>query len=203
MRSEEYGLSITRRTFLHHGGIAAMGLALRQHSSHKTPPKFRTELDPNSLAQFVDALPIPEIAKSNEFRPSPADATIKLPYYRIPMRPFEAKLHRDLKPTRLWGYAGSSPGPTFETRSGQGLLVEWVNQLPSEHFLTIDHSIHGAEADKPDVRTVVHLHGAKVPPESDGYPENWFAPGKSALCHYPNRQEAAMLWYHDHTLGIN
>jgi len=53
------------------------------------------------------------------------------------------------------------------------------------------------------VRTVVHLHGAKAPPESDGYPDNWYATGKSALYHYPNRQEAAMLWYHDHALGIN
>jgi len=91
----------------------------------------------------------------------------------------------------------------FETRSGQGLLVEWANDLPSSHLLPIDHSIHGAEADKPDVRAVVHLHGAKAPPDSDGYPENWFVPGKSAVCYYPNRQDAAMLWYHDHALGIN
>ena len=180
-----------------------MALAMRQGSSHKTPPKFRTELNPNSLAQFVDPLPIPEIAKSSELRPSPSDPAVKLPYYRIPMRQFEGKIHRDLKPTRLWGYGASSPGPTFETRSGQGLLVEWANELPTSHFLPIDHSIHGAEADKPEVRTAVHLHGAKAPPESDGYPESWFVPGKSALCHYPNRQDAAMLWYHDHALGIN
>ena len=166
-------------------------------------PKFRTQLNTSSLAQFVDPLPIPEIAKSSEYRPSPTDPSVKLPYYRIPMRAFESKVHRDMKPTRLWGYGASLPGPTFETRNGQGLLVEWANELPASHFLPIDHTIHGAEADKPDVRTVVHLHGAKVPPESDGYPENWFVPGKSAICHYPNRQDAAMLWYHDHTLGIN
>src|SRR5262249_49787007 len=71
------------------------------------------------------------------------------------------------------------------------------------HFLPIDHHIHGAEADKPEVRTVIHLHGAKAPPASDGYPENWFVPGKSALYHYPNQQDATLLWYHDHTLGIN
>jgi spore coat protein A len=28
-------------------------------------------------------------------------------------------------------------------------------------------------------------------------------PGKSAVYHYPNEQDAALLWYHDHTLGIN
>ena len=83
----------------------------------------------------------------------------------------------------------------------KGVLVEWANELPAAHFLPIDHTIHGAEADKPEVRTVIHLHGAKAPPESDGYPENWYMPGKSALYHYPNNQDAAMLWYHDHALG--
>ena len=67
----------------------------------------------------------------------------------------------------------------------------------------MDHTIHGAEADKPAVRTVVHLHGAKTGPESDGYPEDWMVPGKSSLYYYPNQQDAAMLWYHDHALGIN
>jgi spore coat protein A len=81
--------------------------------------------------------------------------------------------------------------------------VEWVNALPSEHFLPMDHTVHGAEADKPTVRTVVHLHGAKTRPESDGYPEDWIVPGKSSLYFYPNQQDAAMLWYHDHALGIN
>jgi FtsP/CotA-like multicopper oxidase with cupredoxin domain len=81
--------------------------------------------------------------------------------------------------------------------------VEWVNELPAKHFLPIDHSLHGAEAGLPEVRGVVHLHGAKAPPASDGYPEDWYAPGKSAVCYYPNRQDAAMLWYHDHTMGIN
>ena len=196
-------MSITRREFFHYGGIAAISSALGQSGSHRAAPKFRTQLNPNSLTPFVDVLPIPEIAKSSELRPSPTDPSVKLPYYRIAMRQFDSKVHRDMKPTRFWGYAACSPGPTFETRSGQGLLVEWANELPQSHFLPIDHSIHGAEADKPDVRTVVHLHGAKAPPESDGYPENWFVSGKSAICHYPNHQDAAMLWYHDHALGIN
>jgi spore coat protein A, manganese oxidase len=201
-------LSITRREFLQRGGFAAVALAAHQTGSHAPAPKFRTQLNAGSLAQFVDPLPIPEIAQSNGYRPSPADPAIKLPYYRIAMRQFESKVHRDLKPTRMWGFGTSaqtvsSPGPTFEARSGQGLIVEWANELPDAHFLPIDHSLHGAEPDKPEVRTVVHLHGAKAPPESDGYPEHWFVPGKSATYHYPNRQDAAMLWYHDHALGIN
>jgi spore coat protein A len=208
-------VSLTRRSFLQRGGILTAALALPQgvHRHEQPAPKFRTALNVSSLAQFVDPLPIPEIAQPIDYqpmdhqpmdhRPSPSDRALKLPYYRVAMRQIESKVHRDLKPTRLWAYGSSSPGPTFEARSGQGILVEWANELPVQHFLPIDHSIHGAEADKPEVRTVVHLHGAKVPADSDGYPDAWYVPGKSAVYHYPNHQDAAMLWYHDHALGIN
>jgi spore coat protein A, manganese oxidase len=118
------------------------------------------------------------------------------------MRQTDVKLHRDLPPTRLWTYGGSFPGPTIEVRSGQAISVEWPNELPARHFLPIDHNLHGAEADKPEVRTVVHVHGGRTPPEGDGYPEDWYIPGKSASYYYPNRQEAAALWYHDHAMGI-
>jgi spore coat protein A len=142
------------------------------------------------------------MARSVEMRVSPANRALKIPYYRIEMRQFSAKVHRDLKPTRMWGYDGASPGPAFETLRGQGMLVEWVNALPSHHLIPIDHRIHGADAKRPDVRTVVHLHGGKVSPDSDGYPDDWYVPGKSAVYFYPNDQDAAMLWYHDHAIGI-
>ena len=160
-------------------------------------------LDPNSLTPFVDALPIPGAAKSLEMRPSPTHPGVKIPHYRIALRAFETKVHRDMKPTRMWGFGSTFPGPTFDLRSGQDILVEWANELPSKHFLPIDHSLHGAGAEEPEVRAVAHLHGAKVRPESDGYPEDWIVPGKSAVYHYPNQQDAAMLWYHDHAMGIN
>ncbi len=200
-------MGISRRRFLAQSGMTTMAVAMRRGMSfamsHPDEPHYRTQLNAGSLAQFVDPLPLPQIIQPSGRRPSPENAAAQIPYYRVPMRAFEAKVHRDLKPTRMWGYASTSPGPTFETRSGEGLLVEWVNELPTKHFLPVDKTIHGAEADKPEVRTVVHLHGAKAPPDSDGYPEDWYVPGKSAVSYYPNRQEAAMLWYHDHTLGIN
>ena len=118
------------------------------------------------------------------------------------MRETEQRLHRDLPPTRVWSFGGNSPGPTLETRAGEPLLIEWINDLPTSHFLPIDHTIHGAEATLPDVRTVTHVHGARVPPESDGDPERWFTRGHSALYRYPNQQDAALLWYHDHAMGL-
>lgn len=178
-------------------------MMLPQAVRHRPAPPVRPVLDPSTLAPFVDPLPIPLVASPNGTRPAPNDPKEKVPYYHLPMRQVDCRVHRDLKPTRQWCVGSSSPGPTLEIRSGQGMLVEWANDLPSSHFLPIDHHIHGAEADKPQVRTVIHLHGSRVPPEGDGYPENWFVPGKSATYYYPNQQDAAMLWYHDHTLGIN
>jgi len=197
------GVPITRREFLQKSGLMT-GAMLTHQSGHKGAGVLaRPALDPNSLTPFVDALPIPAPAKSTAMRRSPTNHAVKIPYYRIPMQAFETRVHRDMKPTSMWGFGGTFPGPTFDLQSGQEVLVEWANELPLKHFLPIDHSLHGAEAEKPEVRAVSHLHGAKAPPESDGYPENWIVPGKSVVYHYPNQQDAAMLWYHDHAMGIN
>jgi spore coat protein A len=162
----------------------------------------RPPLHPDSLARFVDELPIPPVLKPEGTRPDPHDPARQIPSYRVSMRETLVRIHRDLPPTRMWGFAGSVPGPTIEARAGQGMLIEWANDLPAEHLLPIDHGLCGAGADRPDVRTVVHVHGARVPPESDGYPEDWYTPGHAATYHYPNKQDATTLWYHDHAMGI-
>jgi spore coat protein A, manganese oxidase len=196
-------VSITRRQFLEQSGALAASLAISRNLRADPQVKARPVLDLSKITPFVDPLPIPAVARPSGKRPVPGHPDLELPYYRLAMQEFHSKLHRDLMATRMWGIAGSSPGPTLETGSDEGLLVEWVNQLPGKHFLPIDHSIHGAEASLPEVRAVIHLHGGRVPSESDGYPEGWYVPGKSAIYYYPNHQDAAMLWYHDHTLGIN
>ena len=213
---------IDRRTFLLRGGMAATALAvsrpaceaeslprlplcgpgLRNAAYRNAPAPSGPPLNPLSLARFVDALPLPPAARSAGTRPDPDDRMRQLPYYRIEMRECLAQLHRDLPPTRQWGYEGMVPGPTFDTRSGEGLLVEWVNALPKRHLLPVDFTIHGAGPNVPEVRSVAHVHGARAPAHSDGYPERWWTPGHSAVYHYPNRQDAATLWYHDHAMGI-
>ena len=178
------------------------GLKTRhRHHKHKMARPSETACD--ILEKFVDRLPVMSTI-------SPHDSVRGVPLYDVTMRPFSQRLHRDLAPTRLWGYNGAFPGPTFDVRRGRPIAVDWKNDLPSKHFLPIDFAIHGAETDKPEVRTVVHLHGAKVMPDSDGYPEAWFTRNfgttgpffKNRTYHYPNDQRAATLWYHDHALGI-
>jgi hypothetical protein len=63
------GLSITRREFLQQGGMAAAAIMLPQRSHRSSPPMARPVLDPNSLAQFVDPLPIPEHEDNEMMRP--------------------------------------------------------------------------------------------------------------------------------------
>ena len=70
------------------------------------------------------------------------------------------------------------------------------------------------------IPAVIHLHGGDVPPELDGGPDAWFTsdglyqghgyysfpgtggPGSNqAVYRYPNEQEPALIWFHDHALG--
>jgi spore coat protein A len=63
-----------------------------------------------------------------------------------------------------------------------------------------------------------HLHGGEAPPVLDGGPDAWLTsdgmykgsgyytkPGtlgsNEAIYRYPNSQESALIWFHDHTLG--
>ena len=195
----------TRRRFLRQSAIAAAAAIAPRAFSHTMRRDATTvipTLDPNSLARFVDPLPLPVVAQPQGDRAVPGRPGERVPFYRVPMRAIAGKLHRDLPPTNLWSYGGSVPGVMFDTQSDQGLLVEWVNELPPNHFLPIDYSVHGAERGTPEVRSVVHLHGGKTPPESDGYPEDWYVPGQSRTYYYPNQQDPALLWYHDHAVGI-
>ena len=201
-------MPINRRELLLGGGALVAAQAFERASPEgMSSPATPLALTPallrvQDLARFVDRLPIPPVCQPAGRHADPQDPRRKLPYYRLSMRQTEQRLHRDLPRTRMWSFGGSVPGPTLETRSGEPLLIEWINGLPTAHFLPIDHTLHGAEANLPDVRTVTHVHGARVPPASDGDPERWFTRGRSALYRYPNQQDAAPLWYHDHAMGL-
>ncbi len=150
---------------------------------------------PSTLDRYIDPLPIPKPLIPHGKRKGKVQ-------YRVRMVEFKHQMHSQLPPTRAWGYEGQYPGPTFDVMSGVPVEVTWENHLPSRHIFEIDPHIHGAMPPAPAVRTVPHLHGARTRSESDGLPEKWFTPGSSALYRYPNHQQAATLWYHDHALGI-
>ncbi len=155
-----------------------------------------------SLTKYRERLPILGKLK-------PVFKSKQATYYEVRMREAYHSFHSEMPTTRIWGYEGMYPGPVIEVRRNEKVLIKWDNQLPQKHFLPVDKSFHGL-MDLPEVRTVVHVHGAKVRPESDGYPEAWYTKDfeqtgphfeREIYC-YTNRQAAATLWYHDHALGI-
>jgi spore coat protein A len=156
------------------------------------PQQWRT---PATIDRYIDPLPRMRRMEPHATRGNTTE-------YRVRMVEFRKQLHSQLPPAKLWGYEGQYPGPVFEAMRGKPVEVIWKNDLPLEHIFPIDPHIHGAMPPSPAVRTVPHLHGSRTTSESDGLPEKWFKPGQFAVYHYPNEQQAATLWYHDHALGI-
>jgi FtsP/CotA-like multicopper oxidase with cupredoxin domain len=164
------------------------------------------------LATFVDPLPIPSrlIAAEHDGR------------LTVHIRAGQDRFHRDLPASSIWGFEGTVPGPTIEAERGQPVTVEWRNELQGA-FPVLDtvapeatdadgvpvQCLPGLSGGEPDRHaaglpghTVVHLHGGLTPASYDGWAENIFAPGQAAVFRYPMEQRAALLWYHDHVMGI-
>lgn len=150
---------------------------------------------PARIDRYIDPLPIPR-------KLTPVERHKGEDVYRVRMAETLHRFHSQLAPARVWTYEGQYPGPTFEALRGSPIVVQWENRLPAQHLFGVDTTIHGAMPPAPEVRTVPHLHGAQTRSESDGLPEKWFKPGDAAEYHYPNQQQAATLWYHDHAVGI-
>ncbi len=143
--------------------------------------------------------------------------------------------------TWVWGYrdAAGNPetsyiGPVVRAQRNVPTRIRWRNMLPhtsasnlTAWLASTDTSIHWADPMQAgmgmanyagSIPTVPHLHGAELPPQLDGGPEQFFtsdgvahgadyysmvgAAANEAIYRYPNTQEATTLWFHDHALGI-
>jgi spore coat protein A, manganese oxidase len=156
------------------------------------------------LEPFVDPLPLPVLQVPRGKRSSAELEAKDVPYYEVRIREVECKMHRDLPPSHLWSYGDSSTPILFEATTGEGVLIRWKNDLPATHILDVEGPISDMANmnHAPETRVVTHMHGARVPSVSDGYPTDWFVPGANKLCFYPNHQEATALWMHDHAMGM-
>ncbi len=159
---------------------------------------------PVNLSPFQDALPIPSVIAPTSVGPDGIEN------YDVYIREFNYSLHASLPQTRVWGYNSQYPGPTFEVRKGHPIRVTWHNDLRNvnnvlrnTHIFPYNSCLHGPNITGRTPVTVTHLHGLKVAPESDGFPDLSFGPGFSSPQYfYPNDQQATTLWYHDHALGM-
>lgn len=184
-------MAITRKAFLKFAGGAAIALPLSSlaiASCNRLGGKRGKSSI--SVTPFRVPLPIPPI-----LQPTRTDSNTD--YYEITQKESQVEILPGLR-TKIWGYNGIFPGPTIAVRSGRQVVVRHQNDLP--------------------VPVVVHLHGGKTPPESDGYPTDLILPADpnyTATAHtghtivggigqgfkdytYPNEQPSATLWYHDH-----
>ncbi|CAM4217412.1 Spore coat protein A [Mycobacterium basiliense] len=180
------------------------------------PAKSVTLLDAGTQQKFRNPLPKPV-----RIHPRPG-TTLTVPIKAT--RQWMGLRAPDGSPlmTTVYGFEHAehtaSPGPTIIARSHQALAVEWQNQLPNDapYLLPIDLTVHIPDVGDPSGQfitqkpLVIHLHGGHTVSESDGNPEAWYTrdyqtkgPDWTGRTYrYANTQEAAGLWYHDHTVGM-
>src|SRR5215208_290977 len=189
---------MSRRQLLLRGAVGAgmltfPGAAVLGKAPAVAAPSFA------KVPRFTVALPIP--VKASPVGPNT---------YHITQRQTQQTLHPRLGKTTVWGYDDGKhgplyPGPTIEVKKGTSTTVRYTNQLPTNHLLPVDTSIvPGGPA---RVRALTHLHGGFVSGVNDGNPyatklSGEYTRGETQTAHYPNKQRAATLWYHDHAIAI-
>jgi spore coat protein A, manganese oxidase len=178
---------INRRRLLTLGGsvagVAGAGLLLRPattgatgaaHHGPATHP-HSGHVKPAGAAQtaapFSVRMPVPRT-----LAPVATDSTRDI--YQLDITPATVEIIPGLRSEALT-FGGSFPGPTIRARAGRRVAVTYNNRLSEP--------------------ANVHLHGGHVPASSDGHPMEVIAPGASRVYDYPNRQQGATLWYHDHS----
>ena len=173
-------------------------------------------LDPLTQTKYINALPIPSVIDKRKT----GSLTIQAKQFKQWLGitdPLGVHLQ-----TTLFGYNGTYPGPTILARKFEPLTVTWDNKLVDAtgkalpHLLPVDNTIHWAFGPNATIQSgggvplVTHLHGGHTEDISDGYPTAWYTPNylnkgadwKKKDYYYANTQEAATIWYHDHTLGL-
>src|SRR5215217_1735400 len=209
-------MAFTRKEFLKLGLVGGASLALSSGTSASSTWAMATGTTGNLLRSkaelpkpFRVSLPVPAVLEpvrsDDDADHSDAD------HYEITQKVGKAEILPGLQ-TEVWGYEGSFPGPTIESRSGRATIVRQINELP--------------------VPVTTHLHGGRTQASSDGFPTDLILPRhRSSEEHsphahhgnpdrlldnkagwsfhrgskdyfYPLEQRAATLWYHDHRMDF-
>ena len=127
-------------------------------------------------------------------------------------------LAKDAVTGQSLGFVRNSPGPTFEAKTGVPIKVKFINDLTQPHMFTIDKTIMWADPEtrrryqsvstSTAVKSRPHLTAALMPggripvtTAASTIRSSRLLPD-AAVFDYPNSQEPATLWYHDHALGM-
>jgi spore coat protein A, manganese oxidase len=178
----------TRRNVLKIGALGSLGVAGISGSAAvaATTPTPSTLAPQNTPVPYAQAFIRPPELTPYETGFDDGDPMRPFARYALTQRLGTAHFLPGLS-TTVAGYNGIFPGPTIRVVQGTRTEVRIRNALPSTGILQ-----PGA------FNTVTHLHGSASLPQYDGYANDFTAPGNVKNYHYPNRQTARTLWYHDH-----
>jgi FtsP/CotA-like multicopper oxidase with cupredoxin domain len=184
----------------------------------------QTALDPLSIPKYKDPLPEPRKLEGTKLRIGMSEfKTQILPkgYHKTsvygygksyPGPTIEAERH---KPTTvIWDNKIDFRKSVVQKLVSVDQTLHWADPLDLGCHM---NPLKDPMCFKPyhgPVPAVAHLHGGEVPSVYDGGPDSWYTKkyGKYGVLKgpafetkkfvYPNTQEAATLWYHDHGLGL-
>ena len=203
---------LTRRQLLERGVICGAGLTVGRASFAASAPAAVAAVGTTpKLRKWREQLPIPPVLDGRGGGKS----------FTVAARESGAwKFHRDLPPTRTWGYWSDNPqaglpylGPTIlathrpNDQTDTSVTSSGATSSTTRSCPTIRRSSALCMPGDP-ARIVTHLHGGENHPQFDGTPLQWFTKGGAKGPHYItnrftyyNEQRASMVWYHDHALG--
>ena len=169
----------SRRDFMRNGfGSIALVCTFATTASVKNAPRVVTSAARRAQAKSVFA----PFARDLPIAPTlaPVSTSQGVDVYEVDIKEGLAEILPGFE-TPIYGYEGVYPGPTIRAVKGRPAIVRQKNNLSFD--------------------SNVHLHGGYVPAKHDGHPMDVIAPGKGFDYTYPNDQDAAFLWYHDHAHG--
>jgi spore coat protein A, manganese oxidase len=170
-------LRLTRRDTLERGMASFAALCL-------LPAAATTRTQTSAGKRAVAAAALEPFQADLQIPPTlvPVSSTATEDRYELAIRDARAEIVPGTL-TPVYAYSGVYPGPTIRARKGRTAVVRTTNRLGFEQN--------------------VHLHGGLVPDASDGHPMQLIEPGGAYTYTYPNTQDAATLWYHDHAHGLS
>jgi spore coat protein A, manganese oxidase len=163
---------LTRRQAIGRGLMGAGVLVLPVAQLVRSAVVQPDDVTSPAVERFAQPLPIPRTI-------DPIRSEGNADFYELTQFAGEASILPGLK-TPIWGYNGTTPGPTFDMVKGRRSFVRITNHL--------------------GVPTSMHMHGGNTAPQFDGHPLDLVQPGTSFTHVYTGDNSAATLWYHDHAI---